>query len=241
MTTSFKLAVFDILRSVFLEKSNGASMMSDIDTLRYLHSLSRRINERLGKDIVVMSIAGAGCIGKTTLATQFLECVGDSECQIIGLDGYMLGRKRATGITGYNPRRFELAKARSQLSRLIFSGEGFILHHYNRQTHERDIPKYIVPREIIIIEGGLALREEIHDLADVHVFLDSDKETQYLLRLRRERREFNYSPQQVRDRFEKYHCDYLKFIRPQLQYADIVFRVDKGYNVTLVKDCLAMR
>jgi uridine kinase len=203
--------------------------------------LGNCVKQEQGEKILVISMAGAGCIGKTTLAMRFREFVGDSRCQIVGLDGYMLGRERAAGISGYDPRRFELARARAELSELIYSGQDFVLYQYNRQTHQRDIPEHVKPKEIILIEGGLALGEELYDLADVRIFLDSDQETQYQLRLRREQREFNYSPRQVRDRFEQYYRDYLAFIYPRLQYADIVYRVDGNYNQVLVRDSTAMQ
>jgi len=145
-------------------------------------------------------------------------------------------REQLGGITGYNPRGFELTKARSDLRALLESDESFVLYQYNRRTHQRDIRELIEPKNTIVVEGGLALCDLLYGLEDVHIFLESGRETQYRLRLRREQREFGYSPIQIAERFEKYYRDYRTFIHPQMRVADIVVRVDRDYRLTLVMD-----
>ena len=67
------------------------------------------------KPNLVIGIAGAGCIGKTTFARKFVQAIGLERCSVISLDGYMLERRirQPLGLTGYNPQGFELLKARS--------------------------------------------------------------------------------------------------------------------------------
>lgn len=205
----------------------------------YISNVVKIIQKKKGKKRVVISVAGAGCIGKTTFAEAFKKYIGDSICQVISLDGYMLEREKRNSlgyISGYDPRGFELSKARKDLSSLIDFNDPFILNRYNRQTHNRDIEELIEPKEVIFLEGGLALREELYNLADFHIFLYSEKDTQLSLRLRREQREFGYTVTQITDRFKRYYSDYLKYVHPQIKMADIILMIDTNYKITFIKN-----
>lgn len=182
---------------------------------------------------VVIAISGAGCIGKSTRASQLAILLGESSCQAVSLDAYMLPRRLAPGLTGYDPRRYELDKAREQLSELIRRGKKLLLRQYNRRTHERDLPQIVEPKPTIIIEGALALRPELHDLARIHVFLDADREVQFLLRKRREEKDFGSGPSQIVERLARYYHDYLRYVLPQRERAEIVACVDSDYRLTL--------
>lgn len=186
------------------------------------------------KRILVIAIAGAGCIGKSTLAARMRGWLGDSQCHIVSLDGYMLPRRAAHGLTGYDPRRFELGKARTQLYGLVRHGKGFRLCQYDRRTHERESPELIEVKPTIILEGGLALRPELYDVAQVHVFLDAGRETQFVLRARREKEEFAYSTRQITERFALYYRDYVRYLLPQRERADIIARVNNDYSLTFL-------
>lgn len=203
-----------------------------MDILNYLANVVKIASGK--KKRTVISLAGAGCIGKSTLAEK-LSCVVD-DCQIVGLDGYMLEREQSGCLTGYDPRRFELEKARQELSALIYEGKSFVLQQYNRDNHQRDIPQQIEAKRVILIEGGLALRRELRDLADISVFLDCDQQTQFELRLRREAKEFGYDEKRVRKRFANYYPDYQIFILPAKETADVVLTVDDNYSFSLVRN-----
>lgn len=188
-----------------------------------------------GKDKAVIGVAGAGCIGKTTLCHRLRDCLGASECQVVSMDGFMLEREKREelgGITGYNPDAFELAKAESMLSGLIHRRTGFVLPQYDRRSQARKCPVRVEARRFILVEGGLALIERFYSLEDFHIFLDADRETQYVLRLRREQGELGYSPSLIAERFERYFADYERFIRPQIDVADLVLRVRADYSLS---------
>ncbi len=194
------------------------------------------VERATGKDRVVAGIAGAGCLGKTTLSQQLRELVGPSICQVVGLDGYMLEREerdRLGNVTGYDPRGFELSKARAQLRKLIEADRSFTLRQYNRLTHKRDLEQLVEPRKIILIEGGLALRPELYDLEDTHIFLEAGLDTQYILRVQREQAEFGYSEAEVAKRWTRYRRDYQAFIQPQIEVADVVLRVSSTYEISI--------
>ncbi len=215
--------------------NSAGRQVRKINLFGYIYGKARKIQEEKKLKRVVISLAGAGCIGKTTFAENFREFVGSSSCQIVSLDGYMLERekrKKLGNLTGYSPRGFELCKAKRQIGSLVNLGTPFLLYRYNRQTHRRDAPQLIEPKKIIFIEGGLALGKELFSLADFSVFLDSDKITQFQLRLKREQQEWNSTPQQVQERFEKYYSDYLCFIAPAKKKADFILKIDCDYKIS---------
>lgn len=192
----------------------------------------RKINKN---QRVVIGVAGAGCIGKTTFIEQLREILGDAE--VINLDGYMLERKLAykiePGMTGYDPRRNDLKKAQKEISNLVVRGIPFKQRDYDRSTHQRTEPKEVLPKPIIIIDGVHALHDMLLPLVNFGIFLDAPEEVQYQLRLRRERKEFKYDEKKVKKRWKKYYPDYLNHIATQKKYADIVLRVGHDYNLEL--------
>jgi phosphoribulokinase len=209
-----------------------------MNVLELLPAFARTIHESKKGTTVVMSIAGAGCLGKTTFAERFGGLMGESFCQVVGIDGYMLERHRREemgGITGYDPRGFELIRAKRQLLSLIHNGTPFILYQYNRITHKRDIPQRIMKRPIVLLEGGLSQRPELAKFTDIKIFFEASKEAQFRLRLNREQREFGYTAEQVYRRFESYHRDYLKFIAPAAETAHIVLRVSAKHEISVVR------
>lgn len=206
----------------------------------YILNVMKVIREREGNSRIVVAIAGAGCLGKTTFAKALQEHIGEDMCEVVGLDGYMLSRRRRQSLgnlTGYNPLGFDLSAARKELASLIHGGKKFVLRQYNRATHRRDSPEVIVPKDVIFIEGCLAMTSDLFDLADIHVFVDSDEDTQLELRLRREQREFGYTVAQVSERFDRYLRDYRQYIAPQKVDADVVIQVDSSYNMSFVRIC----
>ena len=82
---------------------------------------------KTNKERVVVGIAGAGCIGKTTIANKLVELMHPHNVQIINLDGYMLERKEAykiePGMTGYDVRRNDLELALEEIGNLVLNKE----------------------------------------------------------------------------------------------------------------------
>lgn len=180
---------------------------------------------------VVIGIAGAGCLGKTTLAHNIAAQMGGTQCQVISLDGYLLEREARKELTGYDPRSYELDQAAMDLRRLLNQKQGFFLSQYNRRTNLRDISEWIQFRPFIVVEGSLALFPRLRCNMDLCIFVHATCKIQYQLRLRRERREFGCTAEQIGFRFNKYYEDYQKFIEPQLFNAEIVLTVDERYEI----------
>lgn len=180
---------------------------------------------------VVVGIAGAGCLGKTVMAHNMAAQVGETQCQVLSLDGYLLEREARRGLTGYNPRSFELDRAAMDLTMLLYQKQGFPLRQYNRRTHLRDISEWIHYRPLILVEGCLALVPCLRRNLDLCIFIHARCKVQYQLRLRRERREFGSHAEQVGLRFKRYYEDYKLFVEPQMIIADIVLTVSDRYGI----------
>jgi len=180
----------------------------------------------------VLSLAGAGCIGKSTLTSRLRDYIGKDRCEILELDAYMLPRSEAKDLTGYDPRRFELNKARGQLIELL-CGQPVYISLYNRATHKRDIHRKIEPKKFLLFEGGLALRDEFLGISDVRVFLSSSKEDQFYLRAKREAVEFGSTVEEVRERFARYWPDYREHILPTQKNAMFKVETDRYFDMRL--------
>ena len=201
------------------------------------HAVLSKVRTNRGNTTVV-GIAGAGCVGKTTLSHRLSVLLGSAECQVVSLDAYLLDRQTRSELgqlTGYDPRGFELSRAAEDLETLVRNRRSVVVSQYNRLTHRRDLPEHLWPRRILLVEGGLALSDPIRSLIDLRIFLQSDKRTQYVLRLRREQAEFGSSESEVLRRFKRYWADYRKYIDSQLGSADLILRVGAAYDLVLVK------
>jgi len=216
----------------------GSKDRGSADVLEYLRLAMLTKADENGHNTTVVGIAGAGCLGKTTLSHRLRNLLGAGDCKVFSLDAYLLERQTRVergGLTGYDPRSFELVKAAQDLEVLTRHGKSLVLRQYNRLTHRRDIPEVIRPGRILLVEGCLALCEPIRSCTEMRIFLDAGKTTQYVLRLQRERAEFGSTESEVLVRMKKYYADYLKHIKPQAAVADLILRVRPDYGLTIAR------
>lgn len=190
-------------------------------------------SKRKDKNIIVIALAGAGRIGKTTLTNKLQEKLGNPICEIIGLDGYMMDKKTAGNLGGYHPKRSDLVKARKEIKGLIYDKKSFNLPVYNHETHKHDTIKVVKPSEIIIIDGCFSLSDELLDFADIKIFLDASEEVQTILRQTCEQNDPDFSKEKFKKRIKNLLIDYRKYIFPTKEKADIILKTNVNHDIKI--------
>lgn len=201
-------------------------------------------------DIYFIGVTGGSGSGKSTVARNVIETVGPEQVTYIQQDSYYKD-------LGHLP--FEV---RSQLNfdhPDAFDNQLFIQHLaalkkgqtveqplYEFKTFTRTGSKTVEPRKVILVEGILVLAEqEIRDLLDIKIYVDTDADIRIIRRLKRDvlerGRSLEFVLQQYLETVRPMHQQYLE---PTRRFADIVIpeggsnKVAMDLLITKVRDLL---
>lgn len=178
---------------------------------------------------LVIGVAGPSAGGKTTVTEKIKEEFG-KKVVVVSFDDYYNNQDHldfeARVVQNYDhPNAFDVTLLVEHLKELI-AGNSIQRPIYDFTMHTRDKETVLVePREIIIIEGLLPFHfDEVRELLDIKIFVETDADVCFIRRLKRD----------IRDRGRTQECvieQYLTtvkpmreaFIDPTKKYADIVF------------------
>ena len=202
------------------------------------------------KDIHFIGVTGGSGSGKSTVARNVIETVGPEQVTYIQQDSYYKD-------LGHLP--FEV---RSQLNfdhPDAFDNQLFIQHLaalkqgnaveqplYEFKTFTRTGSKTVEPRKVILVEGILVLADqELRDLLDIKIYVDTDADIRIIRRLKRDvlerGRSLEFVLQQYVETVRPMHQQYLE---PTRRFADIVIpeggsnKVAMDLLITKVRDLL---
>lgn len=179
---------------------------------------------------VIIGIAGGSGSGKTTIAHEIADRINDDDhIMIMSQDSYykdntdlpMSERKK---INYDHPDAFDMPLLEAQLNQLLHR-KSIEMPTYDFTAHTRsDETIHIEPADIIILEGILVLfNEEIRNLMDIKVFVDTDDDIRFIRRLERDMKERGRSLDSVINQYlSTFKPMYNQFIEPTKRYADII-------------------
>lgn len=179
---------------------------------------------------VIIGIAGGSGSGKTTIAHEIADRINDDDhIMIMSQDSYykdntdlpMSERKK---INYDHPDAFDMPLLEAQLNQLLHR-KSIEMPTYDFTAHTRsDETIHIEPADIIILEGILVLfNEEIRNLMDIKVFVDTDDDIRFIRRLERDMKERGRSLDSVINQYlSTVKPMYNQFIEPTKRYADII-------------------
>ncbi|MCZ3622764.1 uridine kinase [Lactobacillus mulieris] len=190
---------------------------------------------------IVIGIAGGSGSGKTTIAHEVARLINDDD-HIITLtqDSYY---KDNTGIPmserqkiNYDhPDAFDMPLLVAQINQLMHR-KAVEMPVYDFTEHTRSSKTiHVEPADIIILEGILVLADEdLRNLMDIKVYVDTDDDIRFIRRLERDLKERGRSLDSVIDQYlatvkPMYH----QFIEPTKRYADIIVPEGGENNVAI--------
>lgn len=180
------------------------------------------------EEILVIGIAGGTGSGKTTLVNKLIENFGE-DIAIIGHDNYY---KRLDHLTyeqrclvNYDePDAFEndLMVAHLQQLRL---GNPVDCPVYDFTVHNRSNQvQHIVPKRVILVEGILIFAcEELRNLMDIRIFVDTDADIRLCRRIKRDVTKRGRTLESVLSQYQNtVKPMHEMYVEPSKKYANIV-------------------
>ena len=175
----------------------------------------------------VISLAGDSGAGKTSLL-KFMSLLWKDDLLLIEGDAYHKWERRDEHwkeITPLDPKANNLEKCVQDLKDLK-NNKLVKFKEYNHDTGKFDSEKILYPKKKIVFAGLHSLySQELREIADVKVFLNTDEDLRLFWKYKRDIKERGYSKEDVEKSLEKRLKDSKKYIRPQVHYADIIINI----------------
>ena len=186
----------------------------------------------------VVGIAGGTGAGKTTVAHEVTENVGEA-VTLIPLDNYYedlshMDFEERAAVNYDHPSAFEWDLLREHLDNLL-SGQPVEMPQYNFEEHLREDDRVTVdPTDVIVLEGILALYDEqVNEMLDLHIYVETDADVRILRRIERDVVERGRGLEGVMEQYlSTVKPMHEQFIEPTKKDADII--IPEGANTVAV-------
>ena len=189
---------------------------------------------------LLIGISGGTGSGKSTVTKKLVELIKEENVAVIEEDSYYKDQSNISFEervkTNYDhPFAFDNKLLIEHLKDLK-SGKSIEKPLYDFELHNRKKETLLVEaKEDVILEGILILsEEEIRDLLDIKVFVDTDSDVRIIRRILRDIKERGRSLDSVIYQYMKtVRPAHLQFIEPSKKYADIIIP-EGGYNAVAI-------
>ncbi|MBI4652447.1 uridine kinase [Candidatus Desantisbacteria bacterium] len=195
----------------------------------------------MGK-IILIGIAGGTASGKTTLAMDIYNKLGESRVTVIKQDDYykdrsMLSVEKIEKINFDAPKSFDTHLLIKHL-KLLLDGKTIEKPIYCYQIHGRnDKTEKISPKEIIILEGILVLADSaLCNLMDIKIYVDTPDDIRFIRRLVRDIKERGRTMDLVIKQYiDTVRAMHIKYTAPTKKFADIIVSGEKSEIGKVIK------
>jgi uridine kinase len=178
---------------------------------------------------IVIGVAGGSGSGKTTVVRRIVDSLGSDEVSVLEHDRYYRDRpdlrlEDRAALNYDHPDSLETDLMVRHVAELK-QGRAVEAPLYDFARYARgSTTEAVAPRRCIIVEGILifadaALREQM----DIKVFVDTDDDTRFIRRLRRDVAERGRSMDSVIEQYlGTVKPMHLEFVQPSKRYADVI-------------------
>jgi uridine kinase len=193
--------------------------------------------------MLIIGIAGGTGSGKTTVVRRIYESLPEGEVVLLPQDSYYkdssdIPIEQRQFINFDHPDAFDWKLLSQQVS-MLREGQAIEQPTYSYFTCTRQKETiHIEPREVIIIEGILALsNKKLRELMDLKIFVDADPDERLIRVIQRDVVERGRTPEMVMERYAQILKPmHEQFIEPTKRYADLI--IPQGGNNRVAIDLL---
>lgn len=195
--------------------------------------------------MLIIGIAGGTGSGKTTVVRKIIESLPANEVVLLPQDSYYKDSshvpiEKRQNINFDHPDAFDWTLLSEHVAALR-RGESIEQPTYSYLTCTRQPETiHIEPREVVIIEGILALCDPtLRNMMDLKVFVDTDPDERLIRVIQRDMQERGRTAEAVMERYIRVLKPmHQQFIEPCKRYADLI--VPEGGNNQVAINILTM-
>lgn len=194
----------------------------------------------------VIGVAGGSGSGKTTVVRRIVDSLGPDQVTLLDHDRYYRDRndlrlEERAALNYDHPDALETDLMVRHV-RELKAGQAVEVPQYDFTRHARlSETNTFQPRRALIVEGILVFTDPaLRDLMDIKVFVDTDSDTRFIRRLRRDVAERGRTMESVIDQYQStVKPMHLEFVEPSKRYADVIIPLG-GHNTVAVDLLLTM-
>ena len=181
---------------------------------------------------ILINISGSSGVGKTTIAKMISLILSKLDNKVLHLSGDDLHKwerndKNWKKFTHLNPNANNIKSCNTHLKYLL-NGVPIKRNMYNHDTGKFIKDVKVKPVDIIVNEGLHSLYDsDICELADLNIFVNTDKELTKKWKMSRDIESRGYSEEQVISIMKMREQDDVKYIQPQIENADVIVNFSK--------------
>jgi len=190
----------------------------------------------------LIGVAGGTASGKTTVCDQIIQRLHDQCVVLLSQDSFYRGltedEKKNVGEYNFDiPQAFD-TQALLQCLKDLKTKRPVDVPVYDFTTHARKIDEVqrVVPADVIVIEGILVLHmEEIRNLLNMKVYVDTDDDVRLARRIQRDVSERGRNVAGVIEQYTKFvKPAFDQYVAPSRRFADIIIPWQRGDNMVAI-------
>ena len=191
--------------------------------------------------MIIIGIAGGTGSGKTTVVKRIIESLSKDEVTVLPLDSYYkdsshIPFEERQNINFDHPDAFDWDLLSEHIS-MLREGKAIEqpIYSYITSTRQKETI-HIEPREVVIIEGILALSDKkLSQMMDLRIFVDADPDERLIRVIQRDVLERGRTAEDVMERYVRVLKPmHLEFIEPAKRYADLIIP-QGGHNEKAIR------